>query len=512
MNPEDERRPISGLLFGDPHDEALLSHVRPPGWENPVPAHRYDLVVIGAGTAGLVAAAGAAGLGARVALIERHLMGGDCLNSGCVPSKTLLRSAAAIASVRNANRFGVREAAPQEIDFGSVMERVREVRARISPNDSARRFRDELGVDVFIGSGAFIDPRQIQVGEATLHFRKAIVATGTRSSIPRIPGLTETGFQTHESIFALPALPERLGILGAGPIGCELAQAFGRLGSKVVVIESADGILPREDRSVSSLLENSLRAEGIEFHLGASLTQVTAGADGKELSVASAGRSRGLIVDEIVVATGRLPNLEGLGLGSAGIEYSSRGIDVNDRLQTTNSRVFAAGDICLDTRFTHAADFSARIAIQNALFFGRRKHSSLTIPWCTYTDPEIAHVGISRREAENRGVAIDTFSRPFADVDRAITDGDETGFVEIHTQSGHDRILGATIVGHRAGDLIGEIGLAMSARVGLGRLAQVIHPYPTRAEAIRQCGDAYNRTRLTPRTRRTFEILLAWLR
>ena len=503
---------MTGLLPGDPHDEKLLRNVHPPGWKNPVPAARYDLVVIGAGTAGLVAAAGAAGLGARVALIERRLMGGDCLNSGCVPSKTLIRSATAIAAAHDTDRFGVRGLATPEVDFRAVMERVRAIRARISRNDSAHRFRDELGVDVFIGHGAFLDSRRIGVGEAILSFRKAVVATGTSPLVPKIPGLDRTGYQTHETLFSLPALPRRLGILGAGPIGCEMAQAFRRLGSQVTVIERASQVLPREDPDVAQLLETSLSAEGVVFRLGTSLARIGERAGEKTLTLDSEGHPEDLVVDEIVVATGRTPNLEGLGLAEAGIETSKQGVVVDDRLRTTNSRVFAAGDIGLDTRFTHAADFSARAVIQNALFFGRKKRSSLTIPWCTYTDPEIARVGLGQREAESRGIAIDTFVRHFEEVDRAITDGEETGFVRIHTERGRDKILGATIVGRRASELIGEIVLAMHAGVGLGRLANVIHPYPTRSEAIRQCGDAYNRTRLTPGARRLFETVLAWLR
>ncbi len=512
MNPEDLNAPVPGLLPGDPHDEKLLRNVHPPGWKNPIPAHRYDLVIIGAGTAGLVAAAGAAGLGARVALIERQLMGGDCLNSGCVPSKTLIRSATAIAAARDTHRLGVRAPSPAETDFHAVMERVRAIRARISHNDSAHRFRDELGVDVFIGHGTFLDSRRIGVDGASLSFRKAVVATGTSPLVPKIEGLDRIGYRTHETLFSLPSLPQRLGVLGAGPIGCEMAQAFQRLGSRVTVIERADQVLPREDPDVAELVETSLSAEGVDVRLGTSLLAVGERAGEKTLTLDSGGHAENLVVDEIVVATGRTPNLAGLGLEEAGIEHSTQGLLVDDRLRTTNPRVFAAGDICLDTHFTHAADFSARTVIQNALFFGRKKRSSLTIPWCTYTDPEVARVGLGAREAESRGIAIDTFVRHFEDVDRAIADGEETGFVRIHTEHGRDRILGATIVGHRASEMIGEIVLAMDAGIGLGRLASVIHPYPTRSEAIRQCGDAYNRTRLTPRTRRLFEIVLAWLR
>jgi len=497
--------PTPELFPKDIHNETLLANVHPRDWENPDPAARYDLVVLGGGTAGLVSAAGAAGLGARVALVERHFLGGDCLNFGCVPSKAILRSAAVLAEIRQASRFGVRASSDPEIDFESVMSRMREIRARISPTDSAPRFRDELGVDVFLGTGRFSNARSLAVADDTLHFRKAVIATGARPILPGIPGLAEAAPLTNETIFSLTELPRRIAILGGGPIGCELAQAFARFGSETHLIEQSSQFLEREDAEAAKTLEESLRSDGVAIWQESQMTRVEKKNDERHIRLEKSGETFDLTVDAILVAAGRAPNVENLGLEDAGVEYSRHGVTVDDRLRTTNRRIFAAGDVCMEQKFTHAADFAARTVIQNALFFGRKKLSALTIPWCTYTDPEIAHVGLSESEARTKGIAIDSFTRSFAEVDRALTDGEESGFVKIHVAKGGDRIVGAVIVARHAGDLIGEISLAMAAGAGLARLANVIHPYPTRAEAIRQCGDAYNRTRLTPRTKRLFE-------
>ena len=498
-----------------PDDDAnatLLRHVHPPDWVNPEPAPRYNLVVIGAGTAGLVSAAGAAGLGARVALVERHLMGGDCLNTGCVPSKAILRSALAVGDLGRAPELGVHPGAGGTVDFGAVMERMRRLRARIAPHDSAQRFRD-LGVDVFFGNAAFTRRNTIAVGDHTLRFHRAVIATGARAVLPAIPGLAETGCLTSETVFSLSERPRRLAVIGGGPVGCELAQAFRRLGSEVVLIHRSAHLLPREDDDAAAILQDSLRRDGVELVLGARVVGVRRGESAHlvRFTEGTAGAEREIEVDEILAGVGRAPNVEELGLEVAGVRFDTRrGVIVDDHLRTANRRIFAAGDVCMDARFTHAADFAARLVIQNALFAGRKRLSSLTIPWCTYTDPEIAHVGLHEREAKARGLAIRTFVRHLREVDRALVDGDEDGFVKIHVRAGTDRIVGATIVARHAGDLISEISVAMAAGMGLGRLAGVIHPYPTQAEAIRQIGDAYNRTRLTPFVRSLFRRWLAW--
>ncbi|MHB1556999.1 MAG: mercuric reductase [Isosphaeraceae bacterium] len=495
----------------DEHNRALVANVHPPDWPNPEPAWRYNLVVIGAGTAGLVTAAGAAGLGARVALVEKHLMGGDCLNVGCVPSKALIRAARAVAAVRDAVGFGVRIDGDIAVDFATVMDRMRRVRAEISPHDSAARFRD-LGVDVFLGSGRFIGLDALEVAGRTLRFRKAVIATGARASAPPIPGLDDAGYLTNETVFSLTALPRRLAVIGAGPIGCELAQAFARFGAEVTLLEGQHQILGNEDRDAAALVESSLRRDGIEINCCCNITRVLRDGREKVLTMECAGENRQLRVDEILVGVGRAANVEGLGLETAGVAYDGAGVMVDDQLRTTNPRIFAAGDVCSRFKFTHAADALARLAIQNALFLGRARAGALTMPWCTYTDPEIAHVGLYEAQAQKRGIPVRTFVQEFRDVDRAVLDGETAGFVKVHVREGTDRIIGATIVGRHAGEMISELTLAMVGGLGLKDLSRTIHPYPTQAEAIKKVGDAYNRTRLTPFVQGLFRRWLAWTR
>jgi len=488
----------SEFLPRDRHNELLQSQVHPRDWENPQPASRYHLVVIGAGTAGLVTAAGAAGLGAKVALVERRWMGGDCLNVGCVPSKSLLRSAHAVGELRRAAELGVRVPPGAEVDFAAVMERMRAIRARIGTNDSVQRFRDELGVDVFLGQARFASDDAVEVDGKTLRFKKAVIATGARPWAPPIEGLEEAGYLTNESVFSLTELPRRLLVVGGGPIGCELAQAFRRFGSQVTLVELAPQFLGREDPDAARVLFESFQRDEIDVRLETTVTRVEKVGDERRVTLEQAGKQETLSVDAILVGVGRVPNVEGLELERVGVETTRHGVVVNDHFRTTNRCIFAAGDICLAHKFTHTADFSARAVIQNALFLGRKKLDRAAIPWCTYTTPEIAHVGLYEHDAREQGHEVETFVRELSDVDRAIAEGDEEGFVKVHVKKGSDRILGATIVARHAGEMISEISVAMAAGMGLGKLASVIHPYPTQAEAIRQLGDAYNRTRLTP--------------
>jgi pyruvate/2-oxoglutarate dehydrogenase complex dihydrolipoamide dehydrogenase (E3) component len=465
----------------------LIANVHPPDWKNPEPAPRYNLVVIGAGTAGLVTAAGAAGLGARVALIERNLMGGDCLNVGCVPSKSVIRSSRVCAEIREARNFGIDVPAGVTADFAAVMERMRRIRSGISRHDSAHRFTD-LGVDVFLGDAKFAGPDTVEVAGKTLRFKKAVLATGARAIAPPIDGLSEASYLTNETVFNLTELPRRLLVIGGGPIGCELAQAFCRLSSEVTIVEIGKQFLSREDREAAEILARSLERDGVQIRLSASVKRVVSDGLAKVVDLESGRRQETITVDEILVGAGRAPNVEGLNLEAVGVEYDrKKGVVVNDHLQTTNPRIYAAGDVCLQYKFTHTADDAARILIQNALFLGRKKLSALTVPWCTYTDPEIAHVGLYEHEANERGIALETFQVPLSGIDRAIADGEEEGFVKIHVKKGSDQILGATIVARHAGEMISEITLAMVGNVGLGTIASVIHPYPTLAEAIKRC-------------------------
>lgn len=497
----------------DVHNQSLVSDLHPSDWVNPQPASRYNLVVIGAGPAGLVVAAGAAGLGAKVALIEKHLMGGDCLNVGCVPSKSVIRSSRTAAEIYDAKRFGIRLNAEVEVDFAAVMERMRRLRAGLSHHDSVERYQQKLGVDVFLGEGRFSGQNTIEVAGQTLQFKKAVIATGARALQPPIPGLQEAGYLTNETIFNLTERPKRLAVIGGGPIGCELAQAFRRLGSDVVLLHNHTHILTREDRDAAEIVQQAFLREGIQLILQSKIQWVERNGTGKLIDYEVNYKQGSIIVDEILVGAGRVPNVEGLNLEAVGVKYDTKqGIFVNDSLQTTNPRIYAAGDVCMDWKFTHAADFAARMIIQNALFLGRKKLSSLTMPWCTYTDPEIAQVGMSEREFQAKGIEVNTFFIPFNQVDRAVTDGEEQGFVKIHVKKGTDKILGATIVARHAGEMISEITLAMVNNIGLGKIASVIHPYPTQAEAIRKAADAYNRTRLTPLVKQLFSTWLAWTR
>jgi pyruvate/2-oxoglutarate dehydrogenase complex dihydrolipoamide dehydrogenase (E3) component len=506
--PEQTSPPI---LPWDAHNQTLVSNVHPKNWTNPKPASRYNLVVIGGGTAGLVSAVGAAGLGAKVALVEKHFMGGDCLNVGCVPSKAIIRAARAIAAVREAGDFGVKVPPGATADFGKIMERMRRLRAEISPHDSARRFT-ELGVDIFLGAGKFTGPDTIEVRGETLRFAKAVIATGARAAAPPIPGLKDVPYLTNETLFSLTELPKRLGVIGAGPIGCEMAQSFVRFGSDVFLVEAEHGILPREDRDAAEIVRIAMERDGVKLLCCGKDLKLARDPNGVRLRVGSHSQVHDVLVDQLLVAVGRAPNVEELGLETVGVDFDKRGVKVNDRLQTTNPRIYACGDICSSYQFTHAADFMARLVIQNALFKGRAKAGSLIIPWATYTSPEIAHVGLYEKDARAQGIELDTFTQELSKVDRAILDGETEGFVRVHVRKGTDEILGATIVAAHAGDLIGELTLAMKGKLGLKTIGATIHPYPTHAEAIRRTGDLYNRTRLTPLVKGLMQRWLTWQR
>jgi pyruvate/2-oxoglutarate dehydrogenase complex dihydrolipoamide dehydrogenase (E3) component len=495
----------------DAFNQQLIDYVHPPDWINPEPADIYDLVVIGAGTAGLVVAAGAAGLGLglKVALIERNLMGGDCLNFGCVPSKTIIRSSRIIGEIWRGQELGIRVEAV-EIDFAAVMERMRRIRAEISHHDSAARFQ-ELGVDVFLGDGKFTGKDTITVGTQILKFKKAVIATGARAATPQILGLAEAGYLTNETVFSLIERPQRLAIIGGGPIGCELAQTFQRLGCEVVLLHRGSQILNKEDPEAAAILEQVLIKEGVNLILDCQVQQVITTPQGKTITFTTKDRTDTINVDEILLGAGRTPNIESLHLIQVGVDYDDRGVKVNDYLQTTNPKIYAAGDVCMKWQFTHAADAAARIVIKNTLFspfgLGKSKLSSLVMPWVTYTDPEIAHVGLSEYDAQQQGLQFGTIKVEMSSVDRAITDGETAGFLKIIHRQGSDEILGATIVASHAGEMISEITTAMVNKIGLSKLSSVIHPYPTQADCIKKAADAYRRTLLTPRTKKLLELL-----
>jgi pyruvate/2-oxoglutarate dehydrogenase complex dihydrolipoamide dehydrogenase (E3) component len=492
----------------DRSDQELVANVHPSDWVNPEPPRRYHLVVVGGGTGGLVTAAIAAGLGARVALVERHLLGGDCLNVGCVPSKAMIAAARRWHAAEGANGAygGPRVAAPGE--FGQAMARMRRIRARLSRIDAAARFRD-LGVDVYLGEGRFTGGDTLVVDGRTLRFRRAVIATGTRPSIPPIPGLDEAGYLTNETVFNLTELPRRLLVLGAGPVGSELAQAFARFGSEVTIVAQEAHILPREDPDAAAIVERAMAADGIRLVARARAHRAERRGDTRILDVEHEGEVGELAAEHLLVASGRVPNVEGMGLDAAGVACDRRGVTVDDRLRTSNPRIFAVGDVCSRERFTHAADAQARLVVANALFhgIGGGKVSRLVVPRVTYTSPEIAHVGVREPDAPDR---VRTFTVPLHEVDRAVLDGEEEGFFRVHLRRGTDRILGATLVAEHAGDMIGEIALAMTSGVGLAGIGDTIHPYPTQSEVFRKAADAWRRTRLTTGARQALDAFFRW--
>jgi pyruvate/2-oxoglutarate dehydrogenase complex dihydrolipoamide dehydrogenase (E3) component len=522
------------VLPDDEHNRTLIANTHPPDWVNPKPRCRYNLVVIGSGTAGLTAAGGCAAVGGRVALIERHLTGGDCLVTGCVPSKGIISAARVAATARTAAAdYGVRVPAGITVDFAAVMERMRRLRARISPNDSVQHLT-QMGVDVFLGAGRFVARDAVEVdglparhddrgtgGPAAsgarqagtrLQFARAVIATGTRALVPPIPGLQEAGFLTNETLFELTELPQQFVVIGAGPIGCEMAQTFQRLGSRVTLIDTASRILVREDADAVEILQRAFEREGIQLLLNAKVSQVELRDGQKVVRVEQQGRMLAARADAILVGVGRAPNTEGLGLEAAGVRYDQRGVEVDDFLRTSNPRIYAAGDICAPFKFTHTANALGRMAMTNALFWGRDRMSRLVVPWCTYTDPEIAHVGLYDHQAKARGEKVTTHTVPLAENDRAILDGEDEGFVRVHLKQGTDRILGATVVAAHAGDLLTYFTLTMSMGKGLSALAGPISPYPTQSEVLKRLANLHLQTKLSPRLKNLLSRILAWRR
>jgi pyruvate/2-oxoglutarate dehydrogenase complex dihydrolipoamide dehydrogenase (E3) component len=501
----------------DEFNQQLVNNVHPATWVNPEPTGRYNLIVIGAGTAGLVTAAVAAAVGAKVALIEHHLMGGDCLNVGCVPSKGVIRASRVWAEVNNAAEFGLHIPEAVKRDFGTAMARMRKLRAKISHVDSAHRYKG-LGVDVYIGEGRFSGQGRVEVAGKTLEYAKAVICTGARAAAPPIPGLEETGYLTNETIFSLTELPPRLAVIGAGPIGCEMAQSFARFGSHVCLFERADHILPREDTDAAEIVQAQMVKDGVGFEFDSSITHVESRGNEKVIHFDRKGGHQELVVDDILVGIGRAPNVDGLGLESVGVDFDKQsGVKVNARLQTSNSKIYAAGDICFPFKFTHTADAMAQIVIQNALFphpfgLGYASTDSLIIPWATYTEPEIAHVGLYEKDAKASGVEIDTFTYKLDEVDRAILDGEDEGFARVHVKKGTDTILGATIVAAHAGDMISEFTLAMKGGLGLSTITGTIHPYPTQAEVIKKVANAWRKTTFTIGKKKFLTKLFARMR
>lgn len=476
---------------------------------------RFDsnLVVIGAGSAGLVSALIAATVKARVTLIERHRMGGDCLNTGCVPSKSILRSAAVAADMRRAEEFGL---APVEVavDFPRVMERVQEKIAAIAPHDSVERYTD-LGVDCIIGDATIRSPWEVEVNGQVLRTRHIIIASGARARVPEVPGLTDLDYLTSDTLWDIRELPPRLLVVGAGPIGCELAQAMASLGSEVTLITHAERVLPREDPEASALLHDALIADGVTVHSGCEPRRFGRDDAGQFAECEQQGTALTLRFDRVLVAVGRTPNTEGLGLEALGIGVTPRGtVEVDEALQTVVPTIYACGDIVGPYQFTHAASHQAWYAAVNALFgqFRRFRVDYSVMPWATFTHPEVARVGLSESEARAQGIDYEVTRYDLDDLDRAIADSEARGFVKVLTVPGRDRILGALIVGQHAGDLLAEFVLAMKHGLGLNKILGTIHIYPTMAEGNKFAAGEWRKARKPERLLALVQRYHAWRR
>lgn len=456
---------------------------------------RYDLVVLGGGTAGLVAAAGGASLGARVALVERDKLGGECLNYGCVPTKALIRSAKVASLMRRAPEFGIRPV-PVEVDFPAVMRRMRAAMETAGVRDSPERFRS-LGVDVVLGEEAsFVSAREVSVGGRTLSARNMIVATGSHAEPPPVEGLRETGYLDNVSVLELTKLPSSMVIIGAGPIGTEFAQMFARFGCKVELICSQHDPLPIEEPEAGRAVTRALLADGVSLHQG--YRAVSARREGGDRVVVARNETGGEIEvrgEEVLVAAGRAPTVDGLGLENAGVEVGKQGLVVDEHLMTTAEGIYAAGDITGGPRFTHAAEYMARIALQNSLFPVKGKTAYSALPWTTFTDPEVARVGLTESEAREKYDHVETYTHDLHDLDRAIVDSEGNGFVKIVTGR-RGRILGGHTVAPDAGNVIAEIVLAMRKGLPITDLSRTVHVYPTISEGVKGAADSYYRKKL----------------
>jgi pyruvate/2-oxoglutarate dehydrogenase complex dihydrolipoamide dehydrogenase (E3) component len=475
-------------------DKTFLRRVRPDDWRNPAPPRSaYDLAIVGAGPAGLAAAESAARLGFSVALIESNRLGGNSLNAGSVPSKAIIRTARVYGTMRDAEEFGAPVPDEPALEFEKVMARMRRVRTRISEFHSAHELA-VLGVDIFFGAACFTSADTLFVSDTPLHFKKALVATGARPKASDILGLDQTGYRTSATIFEMAALPKRLAVIGGGPLGCELAQAFCRLGSHVTIVQNDPKFLPREERDAAEILSRAMARDGVEICLNTTVVGARHDGGAKILETVNNEVKGDIRADEILLSIGRVPNVDGLGLEAAGVAFDTeKGVIVDDFLRSTNPNVYAAGDACLSLKFTNAAQSSARMAVQNALMQAQQRQSSLIIPWCTFCDPEIAHIGLHVWEARQKSIPIKSFTVMMHDVDRAITDGQDVGFVKIHVAEGSDTILGATIVASRASEMINEMAVIMGTGIGMKALAAVAHTYPAQSEAIMLSAQACRR-------------------
>lgn len=472
-------------------DERFLRRVRPADWRNPTPHACYDFIVLGAGPAGLGAARAARARHHTVAIVECDRIGGNSLNEGSIPSKSLIRTGRAFEALVNSPQFGGPDGTEPTADLRVAMRRVRSIRSRIAEYSSVERLSGE-GIDVFFGAAEFSGPRSVRLGSQELRFAKALIATGARPYTCAIPGLEEVGYLTSSTIFDIETLPRRLGIIGGGPLGCEMAQAFAHMGSHVTILQSGPKFLPREERDAAEILSLALSRSGVDTRLNTQVTRTRWENGEKWIDADFMGSKYTVAVDEILLSAGRAANTQGLNLETAGVGCEPDGrIQVNDRFRTANPDVYAAGDVCMEHKFTNIAEASGRMAAVNALDGAEHRMSGMIVPWCTYCDPEIAHVGMNIWDAKLLSLKVKTFTVMMQDVDRAITDGRDDGFVKIHVREGTDEILGATIVASRASEMINEVAVIMHAKLGLRQVADILHTYPAQSDAIRLAARAF---------------------
>ena len=498
---------VEMTLSNNPHDQRMLALVRPATWTAAPTSDVYDLIAVGGGTGGLVAASGAGLLGARTALIEGDLLGGDCLVHGCVPSKALLHAAAVAHEVRHAQDWGI-HATIEQIDFAQVMAKLRRIRADIARDDAAEVLAQRK-VDVVFGRARFTGPDRLTVGDRELRFKRAVIATGAKPRMPDTPGLAEYAM-TNEQVFDLDTLPRRLLIIGGGPIGCELGQAFARFGSQVTLIQRQSRLLPVDDPDAAAVLLDSVQADGVDVQLETEVVRVGPAREGYEATLQRAGVETQWTGDKILVAAGRVANTQDLGLDAAGVSYDRHGIAVDRWQRTSNRRIYAVGDVAQGPNFTHAAYAQGATSVYSALlpFVARTPRSPMS--WVTFTDPEVAHVGLRWSELQALGDRIQTITLGMDHNDRARTDGDARGYGRLHIKRGTDKLLAATFVGRHAGELIGEIAVLMTANKGLTTILDTVHPYPTKSWLTMYLANEHSLQRLTPTVKTWLQRWFRW--